>query len=187
MQQTYRKCGWCSKNYVYIGSYPLEIRDGNNALIVSLFHQNHSKLGGRVSEWMLLKGQSRLFLQPFMTSRGCSAALQVAIISERGKSGDETSHGEPQGSSSQAAGVLQGEGWGCCRGWRDHQSCWTKRNSVELDMTNPRLAEWPKSDSQIALWPIRQLHRFPASSYWHTTVSDKRGTSAGYQMLWPWV
>ena len=57
---------------------------------------------------MLLKGQSTLFLQPFMTSRCCSAALQVAIISERGKSGDEASHGEPQGSSSQAAGVLQG-------------------------------------------------------------------------------
>ena len=66
---------------------------------------------------------------------------------------------------------------------RDHQSCWTKRNTVELDMTNPRLAEWPKSDSQIALWPIRQLHRFPASGYWHTTVSDKRGNSAGYQMF----
>ena len=66
-----------------------------------MFRQN-------MSESMLLKGQSRLFLQPFMTSRCCSAALQVAIISERGKSGDETSHGEPRGSSRQAAGVLQG-------------------------------------------------------------------------------
>ena len=66
-----------------------------------MFRQN-------MSESMLLKGQSRLFLQPFMTSRCCSAALQAAIISERGKSGDEASHGEPQGSSSQAAGVLQG-------------------------------------------------------------------------------
>ena len=57
---------------------------------------------------MLLKGQSRLFLQPFIPSRGCRAALQVAIISERGKSGDETSHGEPQGSSRQAAGGKAG-------------------------------------------------------------------------------
>ena len=63
---------------------------------------------------MLLKGQSTLFLHPFMASRGCRAALQVAIISERGKSGDETSHGEPRGSSRQAAGgkagAVAGEG-----------------------------------------------------------------------------
>ena len=107
-------------------------------------------LGAQVSERVLLKGQSKLFLQPFIASRGCRAALQVAIISERGKSGDEASHGEPRGSSRQAAGVLQGGRLELLQG-RDHQSCWTKRNSVELDMTNPRLAEWPKSDSQIAL------------------------------------
>ena len=131
-----------------------------------------TELGARESEWVLLKGQSRLFLQPFIPSRGCRAALQVAIISERGKSGDETSHGEPRGSSRQAAGVLQGGRLELLQG-RDHQSCWTKRNTVELDMTNPRLAEWPKSDSQIALWPIRQLHRFPPVGYWLTTVLEK--------------
>ena len=53
---------------------------------------------------MLLNGQSRLFCSRSWQGR----ALQVGIISERGKSGDEASHGEPQGSSSQAAGVLQG-------------------------------------------------------------------------------
>ena len=74
---------------------------------------------------------------------------------ESGSSSSTTSTipllGEPQGASVSLQGSSRGAGAGAWVGWLAHQSCWTKRNTVELDMTNPRLAEWPKSDSQIAL------------------------------------